>query len=96
MADDSYAIEHSYFEEQDDPYVDESDRTYTDADRPLVHRLSFQWNHSIGEIVTALIRNGLRLEWLEEHDWTVWPRWDWLVKRDDGSWVAPPGMAGRR
>jgi len=48
MADDSYAIEHSYFEEQDDPYVDESDRTYTDADRPLVHRLSFQWNHSIG------------------------------------------------
>ena len=26
------------------------------------------------ETVTALIRHGLRLEWLVEHDWTVWER----------------------
>ncbi len=92
MSDDSFAIEHTYFEEQE-PFVDESDRTYTDMSRPLEHRLSYQWNHSLGEIVTALTRHGLRLVWLTEHDWTVWQRWPWLERRDDRTWVLPPGLA---
>jgi SAM-dependent methyltransferase len=92
LADDSFDFEHTYFEEQDAPFVDDSDTTYTDSDRPLLHNRSYEWNHSIGEIVTALIRNGLRLDWLVEHDWTVWQRWPWLVQVDDGKWVPPPGM----
>jgi SAM-dependent methyltransferase len=92
LADDRNEFEHTYFEEQQ-PYVDDSEATYTDADRPLVQRRSYQWNHSIGEIVTALIRHGLRLEWLVEHDWTVWPRWPWLVQVGDDEWAPPPGAA---
>jgi SAM-dependent methyltransferase len=91
LADESFMFEHTYFEEEQ-PFVDDSVATYTDADRPIEQHRSYEWNHSIGEIVTALIRHGLRVEWLVEHDWTVWPRWPWLVEVADGRWVPPPEM----
>jgi hypothetical protein len=57
---------------------------------PIASRRSYEWNHGIGETVTALIRHGLRLEWLVEHDWTGYPRFPWLLQRGEGQW-APPG-----
>ena len=92
MADDDLTLAHPYFEEAD-PFVDDSPDTYTDATRPLEHTRSYEWNHGIGEIVTALIRAGLRITELIEHDWTVWPRWPWLVSAGEDRWTTPPGMA---
>lgn len=89
MAEDLPTITRSYFEEPE-PYPDDSGSTYTDADGPIRSSRSYEWNHGIGEIVTALIRHGLRLERLEEHDWTPWPEFRWLVQRSDGRWAAPP------
>jgi hypothetical protein len=88
---DELVVDHTYFEEQD-PNVDDSGETYTDADGRLPHPVSHEWNHSLGEIVTALIRHGLRIELLTEHDWTVFPRFPWLEQVDDGErrWVLPP------
>ena len=37
-----------------------------DNERALTTAHSFEWNHSLGEIVTALTRTGLRLEFLHE------------------------------
>jgi SAM-dependent methyltransferase len=89
LADDEACLSHSYFEESE-PYVENSGATYTDADSPIVHTQTYEWNHGIGETVTALIRYGLRLEWLVEHDWTVWPRFPWLVRDDQGHLTTPP------
>jgi SAM-dependent methyltransferase len=89
LADDDLTFAHTYFEEID-PFVDDSPDTYTDASRPLEHTRSYEWNHGIGEIVTALIRQGLRITELTEHDWTVWPRWPWLVPAGDDRWTNPP------
>jgi SAM-dependent methyltransferase len=91
LADDRLSIEHTYFE-QDEPCIDDSGLTYTDAERLIASRRSYEWNHGVGEIVTALIRHGLRLEWIAEHDWTIWPRFPWLVPDDQGRWVIPAGM----
>jgi SAM-dependent methyltransferase len=91
LADDEAVFAHPYFEETD-PYVDDSESTYTDSDRPLVNRRSYQWNHSLGEIVTAVIRHGLTLDSLIEHDWTVRPRFHWLVANDKDHWTTPAGM----
>jgi SAM-dependent methyltransferase len=90
LADDDVRIEHTYFEEAA-PYVDDFDVTYTDGDGRLRNTRSYEWNHSIGEIVTALLDQGLRLDQLVEHDWTVWPRFPWLVATNDRRWVSPPG-----
>jgi SAM-dependent methyltransferase len=92
LDDDGRLLQHTYFEEAE-PFVDDSDVTYTDGDRPITARRSYEWNHSIGEIVTALLRNGLQLESLVEHDWTAFHAFPWLVADADGCWRIPPGHA---
>jgi SAM-dependent methyltransferase len=91
LADDELRWEHTYFEESE-AFTIETDVTYTDADRPLYATRIYEWNHSIGEIVTALIRHGLHLDWLVEHDWTVWRRFPWLITNEQGRWISPPGV----
>jgi SAM-dependent methyltransferase len=91
LADESLTIEHTYFEEHE-PYVDDFAGTYTDGDATVAHHRSYEWNHSIGEIVTALIRRGLQLTWLVEHDWTVTQRFPWLVRDADHNWTTTADM----
>ena len=59
LADESPTFAYTYFEEHE-PYVDDSGETYTDAERALVNTRTYEWNHSIGEVVTALIDRGMR------------------------------------
>lgn len=87
LADDGAHLEHSYFEEVV-PETNDGETTYTDGDSRPSHSRSYEWNHSLGEIVSALIHNGLVIDALTEHDWTLWPRFPWLVERD-GEWHVP-------
>lgn len=89
LADDDLRLEYSYFEESE-PYVDDSDATYADGAARLRNARSYEWNHSIGEIVTAVLDKGLRVAALTEHDWTVWPRFPWLVETASHRWAPPP------
>ena len=88
LADDDVRVEHGYFEEGA-PFVDDSDVTYTDGDATVAHSRSYEWNHSIGEIVNAVVGHGLAVERLVEHDWTVWQRFPWLVETGPHRWEAP-------
>jgi SAM-dependent methyltransferase len=87
----SLTLEHTYFEEPE-PYVDDSDRTYTDGEVALSNTRIYQWNHSIGEVVGALIERGLRIDQLIEHDWTVHHQFPWLVETAPHQWSAPAGQ----
>lgn len=90
LADDRREIVRSCFEEAE-PEVCDSDLTYTDGAARIAHGRSYEWNHGIGEIVSALIRHGLRVAWLAEHDWTTWPAFCWLVPSGRaGEWTSPP------
>jgi SAM-dependent methyltransferase len=94
LADDDLTLTYTYFEEAE-PFVGEDTRTYTDQRRPIEHARNFQWNHSMGEIVTALVNQGLYIIELTEHDWTVWERYKWLRKVGSGHearWVFPPDV----
>jgi SAM-dependent methyltransferase len=83
-------LSYGYFEEAE-PFVWDSDQTYTDATRRIEHGRTYEWNHSIGEIVTALVDHGLTIDRLEEHDWTVCQLRPWLVESEPGRWRAKPG-----
>jgi SAM-dependent methyltransferase len=48
---------------------------------------------SLGEIVTALIDAGLRVERLVEHPFLEWKA-DYLVEDDEGRWRLPPDAGG--
>jgi SAM-dependent methyltransferase len=91
LASDSLALEYTYFEEPT-PFVDDSEDTYTDAEVPLANVRSYEWNHGIGEVVTALIDRGFRIDRLTEHDWTVNQQFPWLVETVPHHWSAPAGQ----
>ena len=69
-----------YFElERPSEYT--SEYTYVDGP-PLENTGNFEWNHGLGEIVTALIDAGLRLEFLHEHRELAWQALPWMVSND--------------
>ncbi|MER8047651.1 methyltransferase domain-containing protein [Streptomyces sp. NPDC094032] len=73
---------HDYFVR--DPWVDTSSGTYADLDAATVHNRSVEWVHPVGEVVTALAKAGLRIEFLHEHDVTLIPRFESLAQHEDG------------
>ena len=60
-----------YFE-QSDPLEWDDDATYVETDQPITATMTYEWNHGIGEIVTALLDAGLQLTMLLEHDSVPW------------------------
>ena len=64
-------LEHPYFEHVE-PTMWDADETYVQTDVTFQHTRSAEWNHGIGEIVTALLDHGLDLTALVEHDSVPW------------------------
>ena len=54
------------------PLVFDEAATYTGDQRPLVHTRNYEWTHPLGSVVNALIRAGLRLDFLNEHEVVAW------------------------
>ncbi|MFJ9466099.1 class I SAM-dependent methyltransferase [Streptomyces caniferus] len=75
-------IVHDYFSR--DAWVDESPGTYTDFDAPTVNNRSVEWQHPIGDVVSALAATGLRIDFLHEHDMTMFQRFTALRRDADG------------
>ena len=46
-------LAYPYFEKVE-PLKSEASQTYTDGETPLEHTISYEWNHSMGEIITSL------------------------------------------
>lgn len=68
---DVLALTRPYFE-QDDPMIWDEPGTYVDTDTPIVSSRSADWNHGIGEILTALLGQGLELTEFIEHVSVPW------------------------
>lgn len=67
--------------------------SYADRSAVVKARTEYGWDHGLGEIVTALIDAGLRIESLREFPWVDW-QLDFLVEGDDGKWRLPAGISG--
>jgi len=60
-----------YFE-QPTPLEWDDDSTYVEVSAPLQSTRTYEWNRGLGEIVTALLDRGLRIDALIEHDSVPW------------------------
>jgi SAM-dependent methyltransferase len=76
-----------------EPLRFEVNGSYADRTAPTEGLVNYSWDHSLGEIVTALADAGLRLEFLHEFDFMRW-RADFLVEGDDRRWRLPQGSKG--
>jgi SAM-dependent methyltransferase len=69
--DDLLVVKYPYFE-QLEPFTWTEGGTYVDTDVVFEHATSHEWNHGLGETVTALLDAGLALTGLVEHDSAPW------------------------
>lgn len=90
FADDALVADHDYFTRPEGTRYDEPG-TYVDWDAPTTANVNYEWTHPVGAVVTALIDAGLRLDFLHEHDHTLFERWPFLERHDDGSYRLPAG-----
>jgi SAM-dependent methyltransferase len=68
--------------------------SYADPTAPIASTVQHGWNHSLGEVVTLLARNGLRIELLDEKRELDWPM-PFLVPTGVGTQYAwPPDQVG--
>ncbi len=75
-------IRYPYFHDPE-PIIFETEGTYAEPDAEIKQPVQYEWFHSLGEIINALLGAGLRIEYLHEFDYTVWEQYPFLEKRDD-------------
>ncbi|PWB30415.1 SAM-dependent methyltransferase [Pseudomonas sp. SDI] len=83
---DRLVVEYPYFERVE-PTVWVSDQTYVETDRPLRERVTHEWNHGLGEVISALLGQGMQLTALVEHDSLPWEALPGQMSLNaDGEW----------
>lgn len=82
-------IAYDYFEEGAISLNEEG--TYADRSARLEHKLHYEWMHNLDEIMSSIMAAGLKIESYHEYPFTMFQRFEWLVKNDNGWWQAPDG-----
>jgi SAM-dependent methyltransferase len=82
---DVIALGYPYFEHAEPLRFDEPG-TYVETDLTFDRNESREWNHGLGEIVTALLDAGLQLTMLVEHDSVPWDALPGRMIHADGEW----------
>ena len=62
--------------------------SYADRDAEI-NTASYEWPHSLGEVVTALASKGLVIEYLREYRHCAYRSLAWMEQGDDGMWRLP-------
>lgn len=84
-------LTYSYFP-GDSPEVFDEPGTYADEDADVKNTVTHEWNHPIGEIVTALVESGLQIHFLHEHQVIPWKPWGILEEAGDGLYKLPDNV----
>jgi SAM-dependent methyltransferase len=64
-------VDNPYFERAE-PTVWTDGGTYVQTDVTFLHNTTVEWNHGLGELVTALLGEGMQITGLVEHDSIPW------------------------
>ena len=83
---DAPTLRYPYFE-RPEPMVFDEGGTYVESDAEFTHTVTHEWNHGLGEIVTAVLDAGLTLTGLVEHRSVPWePLPGKMTPIGDGEW----------
>ena len=94
--DGDFVATYPYWFTADKPLTWDEDGTYSDnpADTKITHTAHHEWNHTIGEIVNALVGAGLTIDRLDEHTEIPWPYSPSCVKHGE-NWLLPEPYRSR-
>ena len=77
-------VSYSYFHSSQ-PTRWEPDGSYADKDAKVMTP-TYEWTHSLGDIINALISAGLRIEFLHEFPYSGEDHYPFMEKGEDGWW----------
>ncbi|MEP7034163.1 MAG: class I SAM-dependent methyltransferase [Dermatophilaceae bacterium] len=77
-------VDFPYFE-RDEATVFDDGGTYVETDVVFTANTTHSWNHGLGEIMTALIGEGMQVTSLVEHDSVPWDAFPGQMSKDDRS-----------
>jgi SAM-dependent methyltransferase len=80
--------------EQSQPLATRVQGSYADPSAEVQEPSEFTWQHSLGEIVTSIAQAGLRIEFLHEFPFVVWPM-PFLEAGPDRTWRLPGELSGK-
>jgi SAM-dependent methyltransferase len=86
-------LRYPYWEHRE-PLKFEVHGSYADPTANVHDMTEYGWNHGLGEIATALIDAGLRIESIREYPFVDWAM-DVLVQSQDGRYRLPGELDGR-
>ena len=88
---DPLTVRYPYFDRpQPQHYAGTED--YASQGSTFEHTDTYEWSHSLGEIVTSLIQAGLTIESLHEHDWTTYQPLPGMTETSRGIWRLPDNL----
>ena len=90
LGDEDLTVTYPWF--HDEPLVFDEPGSYADPEATTTANRTYEWHHGFGEVLTALLDAGFALELFHEHDFTLFPRWPFLVKDGRDIYRLPPGM----
>jgi SAM-dependent methyltransferase len=76
-------VRYPYFS-QLEPLEFNDSASYADPEAPVSQRVHYEWDHQLGEIVTALIDAGLHIEFLHEFPYSVYLQFTFMQQGADG------------
>ena len=82
-----------YYYDNRELIVTENEGTYTDRNADIKGK-EYSWNHSISEVLNALINAGLKIEFFNEHMYSPYPCFRNVVETEKGKWHIE-GMEGK-
>jgi ubiquinone/menaquinone biosynthesis C-methylase UbiE len=80
---DELTVRYDYFQTKE-PLKFESEFSYASDDAIIENKTTFEWNHTVSEIINSLIQAGLRIEFFNEHEVTCFKQFPFTEKGEDG------------
>ncbi len=77
-------VEYSYFNKE--TIVEELEGTYADQNAPIKKK-SVSWNHDLGEVLGALLKQGLSIKSFEEFDYSPFNCFNGTEEASDGNFI---------
>jgi 2-polyprenyl-3-methyl-5-hydroxy-6-metoxy-1,4-benzoquinol methylase len=74
-----------YYYHNRETIITDSQGTYADREAPI-HAKEYSWNHSISEVLNALLSQGLQLQFFNEYSYSPYPCFTKVVQGKDGNW----------
>jgi SAM-dependent methyltransferase len=82
LDEESLAPAYPYFEHEE-ALVEDNSGTYVQTDRVFSHNTTHNWNHGLGELMTALLDRGMEITGFAEHDSVPWEALPGRMVRDE-------------